>query len=178
MEGLFNLISESPLLLFFIIAAIISFVRGRGGKPQEKESGGQPKSQGRPTQQRQQTEQRGSSEQEVDWKDLFRQEQRPTEPQPSASNQSRSESTVLSIPRDAEKELIRSNEELQERYEWVETQKKRAKEKGHIIENSPITRNDLTKEKVHLDFSHVSKNEAIKGVIWAEILGKPKARRK
>jgi len=173
MEGLFNLISESPLLLFFIIAAIVSFLRGKGGKQEEKESG-QPSQRGS-SQPKQQT---GQREREVDWKDIFQQETRPTQPQPSASRQSRSESTVPSLAKDVEKELSRSSNELQERYEQVERQQKRAIEKGHIIEDSPITRNDLTKNKVHLDFSHVSKNEAIKGVIWSEILGKPKARRK
>ncbi|WP_280768505.1 hypothetical protein [Salipaludibacillus daqingensis] len=189
MEGLFNLIAESPLLLFFVIAAIISFLRSRGGEEEQKKQSGQPQTrQERPSQQKQQTQQRGSKDQEVDWKDIFRQETRPTEPQPSASRSNRqyetrgqSEPTVSSLPRGAEEELKRSKSELNERYERIQKQKQKAIEKGSLTDNSPITNNDLTlqkKDKIKLDFSKISRDEAVKGVIWSEILGKPKSRRK
>ncbi|WP_416149316.1 hypothetical protein ACM26V_24205 [Salipaludibacillus sp. HK11] len=174
MEGLFELITESPLLLFFIIAAIISFFRSRGGEQQEKQSG-EPSQERQSSQPKQQTRKQGSPDIGVDWKDIFRQETDPTERQPSASRQSRSESPVSSFPNDAEEELNQSNRELHERYERIKNQKE------STIETSPIFNNDLTlqkKDKINLDFSQVSKNDAIKGVIWSEILGKPKARRK
>ncbi|MCE7794207.1 hypothetical protein K8O68_17640 [Salipaludibacillus sp. CUR1] len=183
MEGLFNLLLESPLLLFFIIAAILSFIQGRGRSEEEEKKGPR-----RPQQQRDQSSPESAPsrrENEVDWKDIFRQEERPTQPQPTVTrggeeNKREAERRVSSLPRDAEKELSRSNRELHERYERIQSRKKRASEQTDKIENSPIFEGDLTrgKEKVRLDFSNVSREEAIKGVIWAEILGKPKARRK
>ncbi|PYZ94248.1 hypothetical protein CR194_01540 [Salipaludibacillus keqinensis] len=190
MEGLFNLLIESPLLIFFIIAAILSFVRSRGGDDQEKQSG-KPSNQGRPSQQRQ-PQQRSRTdqdrEQEVDWRDIFRQEERPTQPQPTVYRTERSEearekaeAAVESLPRDAEKELNKSNRELHERYERIQERKKQAMDLSGEIAGSPIAQKDLTmqrKPKIRLDFSNISRDEAVKGVIWSEILGKPKSRRK
>ncbi|SER70559.1 hypothetical protein [Salipaludibacillus aurantiacus] len=180
MEGLFNLLLESPLLLFFIIAAILSFIQGRGRGAEEENKGPR-----RPQQQRDQSPpEPARRENEVDWKDIFRQEERPTQPQPTVTrggeNQREAERRVSSLPRDAEQELSKSNRELHERYEKIQSRKKRASEQAGKIDNSPIFEGDLTrrKEKVRLDFSNVSREEAVKGVIWSEILGKPKARRK
>ncbi|MCR6110385.1 hypothetical protein HXA35_08585 [Bacillus sp. A301a_S52] len=184
MEGLFNLLLESPIFLFIIIAAIMSFLRGN--KQDEKQTRRQ-RPQG---QQQRRTPSQSEEEQEVDWRDIFRQEERPTEPQSTESwsnrerseNKSYSEPTVSSLPQEAENELSKTNRELHERYERIKKRQEQAAKQVGEIGDSPIMQGDLTrsaaKPKVQLNFSHISREEAIKGIVWSEILAKPKARRR
>ncbi|WP_096188353.1 hypothetical protein [Evansella halocellulosilytica] len=169
MQGLL----ENPLILFFIIAAILSFFQGLGGnKKQENKRPNRP--QNRPAETGQ-----SHREEEVDWREIFKQEtqtveeRRETTRQPSAENSS-------PLSRDGEKELNKTNEELLERYENLKKRKQEAKRNASKIENSPIQNSDLTKNrksKVELDFSSISRDEAVKGIIWSEILGKPRSRK-
>lgn len=156
----------------------------RGNKQEEKQTRRQ-RPQGH--QQQRRTPSQSEEEQEVDWRDIFRQEERPTEPQSTVSrtnseNKRSAEPTVSSLPQEAEKELSKTSRELHERYEKVKKRQERAKKEAGEIGDSPIMQGDLTrsaaKPKVQLNFSHISREEAIKGVVWSEILGKPKARRR
>ncbi|MBU9722503.1 MULTISPECIES: hypothetical protein [Bacillaceae] len=173
---MFDLIANNPLLLFFVIAALLSFFQGMGGKKQEEKSRG-PRP-GQPT--------TSQGQEEVDWREIFRQEHAPTEhdnenQRPSPSNTSMGENSSTSLnTASRETEIEKANRELQERYEKVKKKKAKAIERLEKSQGSPILSNDITKSpntKVQLDFKNISREEAIKGIIWAEVLGKPKAKR-
>ncbi|SER80519.1 hypothetical protein [Salisediminibacterium halotolerans] len=169
---------DSPLILFFVIALILSFFQSRGSEKKEEE-------------QKRRREQRDSSgEDEIDWRDIFRQEQntgqekpgRPGQkPEPEPKQYEIGEERQRQAPKpEAETQLTKMNEDLQKRYSELERKKQQAKQSEKKIGNSPITRGDITaakEPKVNLDFSQISGDEAIKGVIWSEILGKPKSKR-
>ncbi|RKL68672.1 hypothetical protein CR203_01060 [Salipaludibacillus neizhouensis] len=170
MEGIFQLLQESPLILFFIIAALISFFRGSAKKNAPEQGQSQHKSE---------TDNR---KQEVDWKDIFRQEERSADNYPQErqaedhSNDSDSRSASLS---EVDAEIGTASHELQERYNRLQERKKQAMKRAGEVDDSAIGRpGNVRSPKVRLDFSRVSGNDAVKGVIWAEILGKPKGRRR
>lgn len=179
MEGLFQFFAESPFILFIIIAALLGFFRsGNAGKEQQQ----------RQPQRGQQGQQRSApdkQEQKIDWKEIFQQESRPTEPQPTASrSQDMAEETSsneVSLSRQTDAEIHNASTELQERYEKLQERQEQAKRRTASLDNSPYARKDniqKTKPKVQLDFSNISRDEAVKGVVWAEILGKPKGFRR
>lgn len=179
MDGIFNLFLNNPLILFIVIAVLLSLFRGSGGAQQEQK---RPQQRRQPQQsgQQRQPSQSGerSNEDQVDWKDIFKQEQPPTERQPTVRRTPKSEQNE--VPENVQAELSKANEGLQEQYEKVRERKRRARESAGKIQDSPIARGDVTKSSgsdVQLDFSKITREDAIKGIVWSEILGKPKARR-
>ena len=172
MAGIITLLFESPLLLFFLIAALLSFFQGKG-KEQKTGQNRRPQS--------------GQEQQpdEINWEDIFRQEEPQTEQEPVSKPQNSSQDQRDGVDRrtTAEKESdpnTHMSDEWQRRYREIERRKREAAKSQAKISQSPIEMGDLAapkKPKISLDFSHVSRDEAVKGVIWAEILGKPKSRR-
>ncbi|QOY36186.1 hypothetical protein AWH56_000365 [Anaerobacillus isosaccharinicus] len=164
MEQLLDLIFGNPLLLFLIIGAFLSFLkRGKEEEAQrETRKPGAPRAQGRPENQRN----------EVDWREIFQQEAQTN----SAPQKSREQSYTYTEEQTS-MEVNRSRE-LLEKYEKAKLRKEKAGQKARqSLTNSPIYKDDLTaSNKVSLDFSSISRDEAIKGVVWSEILGKPRAK--
>jgi hypothetical protein len=184
MEGLFEAILGNPLLLFFIIAALLSFFQGLGGK--NDQGRGQGQGQGPQQQEHRRAE---TQEDEIDWREIFRQEQfpdqeHPTERQPragSGSTQSQipAEDSVA-VKTEAEKERNKANRELYEKYERAKQRKEQVAKDIGEIGDSPIMQGeirDVIKPKIALNFSKVSREEVIKGVVWSEILSRPKSGR-
>ncbi|MDQ0254354.1 hypothetical protein J2S74_001729 [Evansella vedderi] len=168
--GLIEALLGNPLLLFFVIAALLSLFRNAGGNNQEEQKRSRRPASGRNTQ----------GQDEVDWREIFQQEQQPAKPSPLEETRTASRETVeetYSIPESVAKEQDKANRELQERYEQVQRRKKLAMEMADKQQDSPIYSNDISNSKVHLNFKKISREEAIKGIIWSEILGKPKARK-
>jgi hypothetical protein len=70
---------------------------------------------------------------------------------------------------------------IQEHYEKAKKKQRRAEESAGKIENSPIVKGDITSQanqKIDLDFKNISKQDVVKGVVWSEVLGKPRSRQK
>ncbi len=162
MEDLLRAITSNPILLFLIIGAILSFLQ-KGKEEQAKRE----------------TQNRGGStgegkQVEIDWQEIFRQEEK-TEPKPSS--QTDTTYTYTEERATASMDGINRSNELLEKYEKAKQNKKAAENIGANLKDSPIYKDDLTASKeVKLDFSNISKEEAIKGVVWSEILGKPRAK--
>lgn len=153
MEDLLRLITSNPILLFLVIGAILSFLQR--GKEQERQR--ETRKPGAPASNEKRQD-------EIDWREIFRQESQ-TEPAP------RKQPEPVQI-----QEVSRSNE-LLERYEKVKRNRDSQKKSELAAKNSPIYKDDITaSERIQLDFSNISKEEAVKGVIWSEILGKPRAK--
>ncbi|WP_026689199.1 hypothetical protein [Alteribacter aurantiacus] len=184
MEGLINLLLNNPLLLLFAIFGLISLFGGAGAakkgdqnqrqRPQQRQQGGQP----------------AKEERDIDWKQIFGVE----EEEQYDRKQPRAESDTYKAPRSlgesepkpdqyaadqqGRRELAQTNDDLNDRYEEMKRRKQEAKRRSSKIDDeSPIFQKDITrKEKVELDFSSISREDAVKGVVWSEILGPPRSR--
>lgn len=148
--------------MFLIIGAILSFLQ-RGREQEAKKE----------------TEQRGSGngdakQTEIDWREIFRQE---ADFEPKQQKQRQQTYTYTEEPQTSTEGFNRSNE-LLEKYEKAKRDKKVAERKiGGNLKDSPIYKDDITAQrKIELDFSSISSEEAVKGVVWSEILGKPRAK--
>ncbi|MDG5786544.1 hypothetical protein QA612_03505 [Evansella sp. AB-P1] len=157
----------NPFLLFFLIAALLSFFQGFGKKKEDQQQSGNKGPQEKP------------KKEEIDWREIFKQEQEPPkqEPKRPPSQPRRQETYTASI--DVEHELNKGNKELNDRYEKAKQRKREVLESTADLSDSPIIKGDITKSssKIDLSFSKISREEAVKGIIWSEVLGKPKARK-
>lgn len=162
MENLISLLLDSPLLLFFILAAIFSFIQSRSGsKEQDAE---RQTSQPQSYEQGEEVSSERRQQKEFDWKDIL------FEGEKQAKQQQK--------PQESDKPS-NSQTEMQKHYEKVRERQRQAEQSTAKIENSPITRGDITKSEnspVDIDFSNMSKQDIVKGIVWSEVLGKPKAR--
>ncbi|MCT8139679.1 hypothetical protein H1D32_19370 [Anaerobacillus sp. CMMVII] len=160
MEDLLRIFTN-PILLFFIIGAILNYLKK--GNEQEEEKG--KRKPGSPV--RQETQQK-----EVDWREIFRQEAQ-TEP---AQKKQQPQSYSYSEPKEISAEVQRRNE-LLEKYEKAKKNKETAKRTERISKESPIYKDDITASNpVTLDFSNITRDEAVKGIVWSEVLGKPRSK--
>ncbi|WP_096434605.1 hypothetical protein [Alteribacter populi] len=180
MEGLIELITGNPLLLLMILFGLISlFGRMGGGNNQQEQRQPQPR--------RQQSETHSDGRGEVDWKEIFRQEEAPPiERQPQAEAQryeapsSAPSHSQYSADEQSAEASSKMNDVLHERYEQLRKRKKEANKKAAKLDaDSPLLKNEISpeQEKVSLDFSSVSREDIVKGVVWSEILGPPKSRK-
>lgn len=164
MEDLLKVVTGNPILLFIIIGAILSFLK-RG---KEREANKETRKPGAP-----ETEETPSVE--IDWREIFRQEDNPKPVSKTERGQTYTY-TEQSVPSSVAGNNHRGNE-LLEKYEKAKQNKEAAKIYDPSIENSPIYKGDIAAQaEVKLDFSRITKEEAIKGVVWSEILGKPRSK--
>ncbi|RXI99401.1 hypothetical protein DS745_14310 [Anaerobacillus alkaliphilus] len=167
MNQLLELLFANPFLLIIIVGAIFSFLkRGREQEAQRETR--------RPSAPKAHPVSDESSRNEVDWREIFMQEeaqQPPTRKVQPVQSYSYNESPSVS-------EEVQRRNELLEKYEIAKRNKEAQKQKELSIKDSPVYSGDLTanKNKINLDFSNLTKEDAIKGVIWSEILGKPRAK--
>ena len=181
MQGLIDTLFGNPLLLFFIIAALFSFFRRAGGGNQEQGKGQNTN----PPQNRRTT----TEQDKVDWREIFTQEQTHREdggdgPHNDPARSYNDDRNQSPIPADesrattAEKERNQANRDLYDKYEKAK-QRKEVFKNPEEIGASPISDEirDKIKPKVSLNFNNISRDEVIKGIVWSEILNKPKSRR-
>ncbi|MFB4164880.1 hypothetical protein ACE1TI_13880 [Alteribacillus sp. JSM 102045] len=133
------------------------------------------------------TRQGGENKKEVDWKTIFQQEsdkrdnpqRRPTKPVPEA------DAELVRPEKNNTTETNKQLDQYQERLEQLRSKQKAAEEKMKKIENSPVFEEAIGEAHAGSDktassrsqFVSITRKEAINGIIWAEILGEPKARR-
>lgn len=161
MDDLFNLITSNPILLFVIIGAILNFLqKGKEQEGNKQTKNAQPR--------------REKKHEEIDWREIFRQE---SEPEPQSQEVKPLDTYIEpERPKTAVDENIRSND-LKEQYEAVKRKKDALEATPAIKATSPIYKDDITAdEQVSLNFADISKQEAIKGVVWSEVLGKPRSK--
>lgn len=165
-DNLFQFIMQNLFFFLLIVGGIISILQRARGEEEEKKKQQQ--------RQRQRQQGRPQGEQKVDWEEIFRQEGRqgPQKPQPVQAER---------IPSQVNKAtpIDERRNEIYEKIEQARKQREKAEKRINRTNDSPIFDGDITKEKakLDLDFKNVSAEEAMKGVIWSEILSKPKARR-
>lgn len=176
MDAFIEFLLGNLFFLFIAGAAIFSLVnrskqRSGGDNSQNSPGGGQ---------------QRRTGPGKIDWESIFQQEK------PEGSQSSSSERPTKPVP-EAEGEFVRGEStdpasgRTAQYYEKMEQAKKRRSEaeKNPIDDNSPIFNQALNNagssqsigNSSKVSFSSPSHEDAKNGIIWSEILGKPRSQR-
>ncbi|WP_078552776.1 hypothetical protein [Bacillus alkalicellulosilyticus] len=156
--GIVDFLFNNPFLL--ILIAIWVFNRFRRQASAQQQQQGQPQKQA----QRQ--------EQEIDWKEIFRQEEFPEQEKPAPRPLQPSPAEILPIEEDRRTSLQIERDELRQKQELVNNNIFT----GGISDGIKV--NEIGKKPgLALHFNQITNEEAMKGVVWAEVLGKPRAKR-
>lgn len=162
MLGLISLLLDSPLLLFFILAAVFSFIQSRSKSRNEEGT----EASRAPQQQTYEQGEEASGERrdgkDFDWKEILFEGEK-------------------EVKNEKKQEKANSQTEMQKHYEKVEQKRRRADKSAAKVERSPIVQGDLTQAEnsnANIDFSTMSKQDVVKGIVWAEVLGKPKSKQR
>ncbi|TMW73859.1 hypothetical protein [Alteribacter natronophilus] len=192
MEGLIRMIAENPFILLPLIFILLSIFGGIGNANRD-EGGGQQRQRPQRQPARDSRDNRNNrGEDEVSWRDIILQESEDTHP---TDRQPRAESEMYRTERSdsrntpsrdeyaadnrGRRELAESNDQLSEQYSEMKARKKEAERRAKKLgSDSPlIEKEPKKKSRIELDFSEISGEDAVKGVVWSEILGPPKGRR-
>ncbi|WP_096201310.1 hypothetical protein [Bacillus sp. FJAT-45350] len=164
LEAISDFIFGNLFFILLILGALFNFFM-RGEKKEESP----------------QRRQRRPAEDQVDWKEIFKQEGSQTNQEQSSPSQVRPERTEVSSP----SELSQHVEAIEQRRAELLQKKEEIRlkrndiSKGNIEESSPIFSNEIGRKSssLGLNFNKITNEEAMKGVIWSEVLGKPRAQR-
>ncbi|MCD8501252.1 MAG: hypothetical protein LRY71_05670 [Bacillaceae bacterium] len=152
MRDLLDIILGNSFLMVVIIGAIFKFLKAKG-EAEETQKKASEKAQ--PNQKK---------KDEVDWKQIF------------GLEEVFEEQKVPEKPKTKKESSPKLTNQYIEKYDEVKRQNRGTKKKEN--DQSPIYKDDITKAKneLDIDFSKITKHDAMKGVIWAEVLGKPRAK--
>ncbi|MDT8861789.1 hypothetical protein N0O92_16370 [Alkalihalobacillus sp. MEB130] len=163
LENLLEFIAQNFIFVAVLIGGLISMFGRMAGGGQEQQEKRRNTNQ-RPRQPQQQEEQ-------VDWRDIFKQEEMKPEPQPQPVQAQTIEQPQLDVP--LERDL--REQELRDRYD--ELRKKREKNpEWNRKKREETTKVSRDREGLDLQLNRLSNQEAMKAVVWSEILGRPRAR--
>ncbi|MFK3937628.1 hypothetical protein ACI2JA_08970 [Alkalihalobacillus sp. NPDC078783] len=172
MEELISTLLGSPLLIFFIIAIISFLGRMVKGAGQTNQQQGQ-----------NQPQQKQEESKEINWRDIFTQEEAKAEPQPRQQQEQEPDMVTdqYAPSQHREQETTQATNTKNELYDRLEEYKRRKRESE---EQAPkqvqlsATSENRTHSSGRLDLSvgNLSKQDAMKAVVWAEVLGKPRAK--
>jgi hypothetical protein len=164
LESLFEFIAQNFIFVAVIVGGIISMLgRLAGGSQQQQDQRGRPNQ--RPPQPR---------EEKVDWREIFKQEE--VKPKHEGSRQSPSPkvdpapATVM-----VENDQLKRQEEMQKRYDELRQKRDEATRKGREIHDETQSSNK-DRGQLDLGLNRLSNKEAMKAVVWSEVLGRPRAR--
>ncbi|MCM3712829.1 hypothetical protein M3202_01925 [Alkalihalobacillus oceani] len=171
MENLLSLIFENIFLVLIIIGGIISFLGRLGGNQNEQQ-----RQKSRPQQQRSGRPQQGQGK--IDWREIFQQEEaKPERPRrstyagPSGLEEEQPRQTAEVQFESPIAEIEEEQRQLKKRYEEARRRQQRAAEAARSSEQTPQN------GQLDLQLNRLSNNEAMKAVVWAEVLGQPRARK-
>ncbi|MFC0558037.1 hypothetical protein [Halalkalibacter alkalisediminis] len=163
LEQIFDLIANNFIFVAVVIGGLISmFGRLAGaGQQQQEQRQNRPQRAGQPQQQ----------QETVDWREIFKQEE--IEPEPTEKRASTRVETTQQAS--FEEGIVSRQQELQNQYEEMQRKREVSSRKNREIRKETV---DLLekKDKLDLHLNHLSNKEAMKAVVWAEVLGRPRSR--
>ncbi|ARK29326.1 hypothetical protein BkAM31D_05350 [Halalkalibacter krulwichiae] len=164
LDQIIDLIMQNIVFIAVVIGGLISmFGRLSGANQQESQDQRKRRPHSPPL-----NEQR---EEQVDWREIFKQEEREPEPQPTQTAKS-IEPSLSTVS----EEVSSRQQQLQEQYEEMRRKRERSSRQTKEIRNVPKT--EVTSDdKLDLGLNRLSNKEAMKAVVWAEVLGSPRAKR-
>ncbi len=177
MESLMEFIVQNIFFVVIVIGGLISLFNRMSGNGQEE-------------QKKQQRQQRPEQRQaKVDWREIFKQEEadtkpdRPREPTFSSSSQEgsrdSSSSTTPQFDRGGIDDLLGEQQQLQDRYEEARLRKEQTtrrirEERTH--HSFLDEKSNRSSGSLDLQLNRLSNKEAMKAVVWSEVLGRPRGR--
>ncbi|WP_062050068.1 hypothetical protein [Bacillus sp. JCM 19034] len=162
---------DNLLPFIVIIGALISFFGRIANEKKEQERKQQQRRQ-TPAQQQQSEQQVETNEQQIDWRDLFNTdefEQKTSWPGAESAEPSKSQMQQVESEDRLEKEQkkqIERREKLEKRLKEIKQQTAKTRQQSAATESSGL----------NLQFDQLSNKEAMQGVVWAEVLGRPRAK--
>jgi hypothetical protein len=174
-ESLFDFIFSNLFFVILVIGGIMSFFNrmSRGGEEGEQQNrpGRQPQP---PPGQRQQRQ-----EEQVDWREIFKQEQPQARTEQDRPEPRFEERPVSFEPVSQQKEVaegVDRQQELYDRYERLKDKKREAVNQfERMVPQKPVEGSEK-RSKLDLELNRLSNKEAMKAVVWAEVLGKPRGK--
>ncbi|WP_332690908.1 hypothetical protein [Halalkalibacter lacteus] len=163
LEDLFTFIADNFIFVAVIVGGIISMLgrlAGGGQQQQDQRSGRQSQ---RPSQPR---------EEKVDWREIFKQEEMESEREPSRHSPNTETAPVIVT---AESDQVKRQQELQDRYDELRQKREKITRKGRELRDEAPSL-DKDREQLDLGLNRLSNKEAMKAVVWSEVLGRPRAR--
>lgn len=176
MADLFQLILANPLLLIILIGGLISVFSRMAQSSQQQQGNEEGQGQAENQQQRQrpvQMEPRRQSGSEIKWEDYFPAESAPPVQQGSRTSETEDSSVSANVQK---------QQELYERHKKAKAKAKELQDSleiGAIADLGGVTesnRDDTKKDGLDMNFNQLSGKEAMRAVVWSEILGPPKGR--
>lgn len=159
MEGILEFLAGNLFLVIFIIGGLFSFF-GRMNKGEQSDENSPSKKAARP------------NTGKVDWREIFKQEETTSWPgseQPKDQPSVEKTEVYFDIP-----------EETNEQEDRQEKMAQKYRESKQYIEDrqrSPILENEIgRKASLDLQLNRLSNQEAMKAVVWSEVLGRPRGK--
>ncbi|WP_227934927.1 hypothetical protein [Alkalihalobacillus deserti] len=162
LDQIFDLITENFIFVALLIGGLISmFGRLTGAGQQQEQRPSRPQRSDAPQQEK------------VDWREIFKQEE--VDPEPVQ----RRTSTNIEPPTQHvsfEEGVVGRQQELQNQYEEMQRKREVSSRKSKEIRKEASTSELEKKDKLDLHLNNLSNKEAMKAVVWAEVLGPPRSR--
>ncbi|WP_332632156.1 hypothetical protein [Halalkalibacter flavus] len=161
LESLLEFIAQNFIFVAVIVGGLISMLgrmTGAGQQHQDNRGAGQRQ---RPPQQPQ--------EEKVDWREIFKQEE--MEPERGRNRQEpKVEQVQVTVP--SEREQLQ--QEIQNRYDELRQKREKASQRDREVRSeTEVTHHS---DGLDLGLNRLSNKEAMKAVVWSEVLGRPRAR--
>ncbi|GAE26973.1 hypothetical protein JCM9140_3083 [Halalkalibacter wakoensis JCM 9140] len=158
LENLLEFIVQNFIFVAVVIGGLISmFGRMAGAGQQQQEKRGNAG---------ERTRQPQTQDDQVDWRDIFKQE----EIEPASPGQIQVETTHL----DRTDEIADRQQQIKDQYDQLRKKRKETSYKASELRSD--TETPSKKGGLDLHLNRLTNEEAMKAVVWAEVLGRPRAR--
>ena len=165
MEAIFEFIFANLFFVILVLGALFNlFMRNKSQEEAKKEQEKKRRAQGSGN---------APQTQEIDWKEIFRQEQSPAQTRPERPV------AVETMPQQFERiEQTAQTEIEKQRALLQKKQEELLKRREGIEESSPIFNGEIRDTASGKSYFHnLTKDEVVKGVVWSEVLGKPRSKK-
>ncbi|MFA9455850.1 hypothetical protein ACERJO_03680 [Halalkalibacter sp. AB-rgal2] len=164
--NVFDLFS-SLLPFIIIVGGLISFF-GRMTKENNEKQQQQQRQQTSPGQPQQEPKAETANEKQIDWRDLFN-----TDEFEQKTSWPGSEPVKASEDEQQNSDLKQEQERQREKKRKLDERLKKIRKRSSAQSGEPVASES---NGLNLQFDQISNKEAMKGVVWAEVLGRPRAR--
>jgi hypothetical protein len=159
LDQLIEFIAQNFIFVAVVIGGLISMLGRMAGAGQQDQRG-----------QRSQPP-RHQQEEQVDWREIFKQEGAPLPEERSTPTKIEPASSVT-----FEESTLTRQQELQNQFEEMRRKREASSRKIKELRKEKQPSDSRKKEAFDLQLNQLSNKEAMKGVVWAEVLGRPRAR--
>ncbi|GAE30669.1 hypothetical protein [Halalkalibacter hemicellulosilyticus] len=162
--NIIELIMSNLLPFIIIVGGLISFF----GRMTKENNEKQQRQQMPAGQQQEETKAETTNEKQIDWRDLFN-----TDEFEQKTSWPGSEPVKASEVEQQNSDLKQEQEKQREKKRKLDERLKEIRKRSSAQSEQPVASES---NGLNLQFDQISNKEAMKGVVWAEVLGRPRAR--